>query len=76
MTDGPDFRLDEDVVSLEELSDSLADRERDGISSLHDTSEEAGDEAELADRFDLDEREAREAGVALDGGTRDEPRLD
>ena len=76
MTDGPDYRLDEGVVSLEEFSGSFADRDRDGIGSLHDTSEEEGDETEIADSFDLDEREAREAGVALDGDMRDEPRLD
>jgi hypothetical protein len=50
------------------------DRDRDG--SLRDTEEEQGDESELDDLFDLDESEARELDVDVDGDARDEPRLD
>jgi hypothetical protein len=66
----------DDVVSLEAGTDSQTERDRDGVASLRDTQEESGDEEEVDDTFDLDEREAREVGVALDGGTDDEPRLD
>ncbi|MFI5099595.1 MAG: hypothetical protein ACHQE5_03645 [Actinomycetes bacterium] len=66
---------DEDIVSIEAGSDWEAGRDQDPVASLRDTEEESGDEGELADIYDLDEREAREAGVAFDGGTADEPRL-
>ena len=46
-------------------------RDQDGVGSLRDTEAEAGDEEELVDEFDLDDREARELGVELDN--RDEP---
>jgi hypothetical protein len=46
-------------------------RDRDGVASLHDIEAEAGDEEEIIDKFDMDDRAAREAGVALD--ERDEP---
>ena len=46
-------------------------RDRDGVESLRDTEAEQGDEDSLDDLFDLDDREAKELGVALDG--RDEP---
>ncbi|MBV9369396.1 MAG: hypothetical protein JO074_06180 [Frankiales bacterium] len=49
----------------------LGGRERDGVASLRDTDAESGDEAEIADDFDMDDREARELGVDLDD--RDEP---
>jgi hypothetical protein len=52
------------------------DSEQDGVASLHDTEAEAGDEGELHDLFDVDEREARELGVDLDEADPDEPRLD
>jgi hypothetical protein len=55
---------------------SRRDPERDGVEGLHDTEAEAGDEAEVVDDFDLDEREARELGVRLDDTGEDEPRLD
>jgi len=51
--------------------DRLAGRDQDGVESLRDTEAEAGDEEELADEFDMDDREARELGVNLDD--RDEP---
>lgn len=50
--------------------------DQDGVSSLRDVEAEAGDEQELRDDFDLDEREARELGVALDRTEPDEPPLD
>lgn len=40
--------------------------EQDGVAAMHDTEAEAGDEQEITDDFDLDHREARELGVALD----------
>jgi len=46
-------------------------RDQDGVGSLRDTEAEAGDEEELVDEFDMDDREARELGVDLD--SRDEP---
>lgn len=50
--------------------------EDDGSGSLHDTEEQAGDEGEMRDLLDLDEKEAQEAGVLLDGSMQDEPQLD
>ena len=67
---------DDDIVSIEADSDPQARRDHDPVLSLRDTDEESGDEDELADTFDVDEREAREAGVELDGGTDDEAGLD
>jgi hypothetical protein len=46
-------------------------RNDDGVDSLRDTEAEAGDEGEIVDDFDVDDREARELGVDLDD--RDEP---
>lgn len=51
--------------------DRLLGRDQDGVGSLRDTEAEAGDEEEIADGFDMDDREARELGVNLDD--RDEP---
>ena len=51
--------------------DRLLGRDQDGVGSLRDTEAEAGDEDEIADDFDMDDREARELGVNLDD--RDEP---
>ena len=59
----PDDDADDLAVSLS--------RDRDGVESLRDTEAEQGEEALLEDLFDLDDREAKELGVALDG--RDEP---
>lgn len=52
------------------------DPERDGVSALHDTEAEAGDEGELADVFDLDRTQARELGVELDPADGGESALD
>ena len=56
--------------ALDDLPTGLS-RDRDGVESLRDTEAEQGDEESLDDLFDLDDREASELGVALDG--RDEP---
>jgi hypothetical protein len=50
--------------------------DRDGVSSLRDIEADAGDEREIDDAFDIDEREALELGVALDRTAPDEPSLD
>jgi len=52
------------------------DLEQDPVSSLHDTDEEAGDEAGLKDTFSIDSREAKERGVELDSPGGQEPELD
>jgi len=52
------------------------DPERDGVAALHDAEAEAGDEAEVADLFDLDRTEARALGVDLDRADRGESQLD
>ncbi len=49
---------------------------QDGIAALHDVEAEAGDEAEIADLFDMDHKEARQVGVELDSTGADEPLLD
>ena len=59
----PDDDADDLAVSLS--------RDRDGVESLRDIEAEQGDEEALDDLFDLDDREAKELGVSLDG--RDEP---
>jgi hypothetical protein len=63
----PDDLADDDIEALL----PQASRDRDGVGSLHDLEEEAGDEAALHDAFDMDDREAKELGVQLDA--RDEP---
>ena len=65
----------DDAESLEAIAAAQGNRDRDGVGSLRDTEAEAGDEEEITDTYTLDEREARDLGVALDGGT-DEGRLD
>ena len=76
MTDDISTGPPDDVVSVEAETDAQSRRDRNGVASLRDTQEESGDEEEVADAFDIDEREARELGVDLEGGTDDEPRLD
>jgi hypothetical protein len=72
-------------INLDSLSDdgddgnadvdrAHAGRDQDGVESLRDTEAETGDESELSDAFDMDDREARELGVNLDD--RDEPEPD
>jgi hypothetical protein len=43
---------------------------------LHDSEGEAGDEEGLNDAYDMDDREAKELGVGLDGRDEPEPELD
>ena len=69
----PDY--DDALDHVEEEADEEVDRELDGASSLHDTDAEAGDEEEVDDTYDIDDLEAREAGVNLDGMDGQEPRL-
>lgn len=71
---GPDY--DDALDHVEEKADEEADLELDGASSLHDIDAEVGDEEEVDDTYDIDNREAREAGVNLDGMDEQEPRLD
>jgi hypothetical protein len=52
------------------------DLERDGVAALHDTEAETGDEAEVADLFDLDRTEAEALGVNLDRVDGGESELD
>lgn len=46
-------------------------RDQDGVGALRDTEAETGDESQIIDDFDMDDREASEIGVNLDD--RDEP---
>ena len=48
---------------------------QDPIASLHDTTEEAGDEAGVTDTYRIDLREAEELGVALDPSDAQRPNL-
>jgi hypothetical protein len=54
---------------------TVGGRDRDGVSALRDTEAEAGDENEIDDDFDMDDREAAELGVDLDDRDEPEPRL-
>ncbi len=72
MTDHESISGDE-IISLDAPRHN---RDRDGVDSLRDTDAEQGDESELDDLFDLDEREARETATDLDGDPSDEPQLD
>ena len=47
-------------------TDSWTSRDQDGVDSLRDTQQEAGDETAVGDLFVLDHEAAREAGVELD----------
>jgi hypothetical protein len=62
---------------VEPLADlfGLRPPEQDGVAWLHDIEAEAGDEQGLLDEFEIDHREARQLGCALDYSD-DEPRLD
>jgi hypothetical protein len=50
-------------------------RDLDGVASLRDVEAEAGDEDASVDTYDMDDREARELDVRLDGRDEPEPRL-
>ena len=64
------------VDFLEADEPDVLDVDRDGVASMHDIEAEAGDEAELRDRFVVDRRAARELGIALDPVAGEESRLD
>jgi hypothetical protein len=64
-----------DTVSYDDVRDQAA-RERDPISSLRDTEEEQGDEAEVTDEFDPDTVASKESGTDLDRLGGETPRLD
>ena len=65
------YELADDDEGSAESALAPPGRDQDGVGSLRDTEAEAGDEEELVDEFDMDDREARELGVDLDD--RDEP---
>jgi hypothetical protein len=71
-TDRPadDGAPDPEIVSIDERRHP-GQRDRDGVSSLHDVESEQGDEDGLEDAFEADDRALREAGANLEG--RDEP---
>jgi len=68
--------LADDDDSIDALVDREQQRNRDGVESLRDTEAESGDEDEISDDFDMDDREARELGVELDDRDEPEPGLD
>ena len=70
----PDDAAEESLSDVEELR--RAERERDGVASLHDSEADSGDEEGVADDFDIDQAEASELGVALDPVDGPEPELD
>jgi len=51
-------------------------RDQDGVASLRDTEAEAGDDEEVTDDYDMDDREAREIGADLDDRDEPEPGFD
>jgi hypothetical protein len=51
-------------------------RDQDGVASLRDTEAEAGDDEEVTDDFDIDDREALEVGANLDDRDEPEPGFD
>jgi hypothetical protein len=65
-----------DDADLDDSRDLPINREQDGVAALRDTEAESGDEAGLVDTYDMDDREARELGIDLDGRNEPEPRLD
>jgi hypothetical protein len=67
-------RIDPNDVADDDDEPAGRDVDQDGVASLRDTEAEAGDESQIRDAFDMDDREARELGVDLDG--RDEPEPD
>jgi hypothetical protein len=67
-------RIDPNDLADEDGAGAGRDPDQDGVASLRDTEAEAGDESAIRDAFDMDDREARELGVDLDG--RDEPEPD
>ena len=66
--------LEVDFLESDEID--VLDVDRDAVASLHDIEGEAGDEAQLHDRFVVDHLEARQLGIELDSVDDDETRLD
>lgn len=64
--DGAEERTHVDDSGEAGLYDDLAHDHQDPVLSMHDTEEEAGDEAGLADLYRMDTLEAEQRGVALD----------
>ena len=64
------------VDFLEADEPDVLDVDRDGVASMHDIEAEAGDEAELRDRFVVDHLSARQLGIELDSIGGEETRLD
>jgi hypothetical protein len=67
---------DDEVDVDAEWEDAWGGSAPDGVAALHDVESEAGDEAEIRDLYDMDQREARELGVNLDMAGGQEPVLD
>ena len=65
------YDLADDDEGEPDVDRTARDTDQDGVASLRDVEAEAGDESEITDDFDMDDREARALGVDLDG--RDEP---
>jgi hypothetical protein len=65
------YELGDDDDTTDVPLDAPRSRDQDGVGALRDTEAEVGDEEEIDDDYDLDDRAAREAGVELDD--RDEP---
>ena len=72
MSENDDYIQTEGDVSLDAPN---LERDRDGATSLRDTDEEQGDEAEVDDLYVFDETAAREVDADFTGDQRDEPRL-
>jgi hypothetical protein len=72
MTENDAFGETEGEISLDAPN---LERDRDGVTSLRDTDEEQGDEAEVDDLYVFDETAAREVDADFNGDQRDEPKL-
>jgi hypothetical protein len=68
--------LADDDESSSEDGRIAGGRDQDGVESLRDVEAETGDESEISDDFDMDDREARELGVDLDDRDEPEPGFD
>ena len=71
MTSDEPIEPDDNDIEL----DAPPSRDQDPLASLRDTEAEEGEDEGIEDDFDIDQREARELGVQLDG-VEEEPRLD
>lgn len=66
ITEVQDGGRDHDGNELPRHGTAADASEQDPVSAMHDTTEEAGEEAGLADTYRMDLRSAHELGVALD----------